>query len=316
MNVDVDGFGTLALPDFFVLGAAKAGTTSLHAYLAQHPRVVMPVLKEPLFFSSNFAQVGEDIEINTIKGMYTCIRKYSSLYRDVKTGKLLGDASPSYLYTTRATIANIKKTYAADERWKQLRFIVMLRHPVERAWAHYQTARAYLHEPLPFELAVAEETWAERRRRHWDVFFDYLGFSAYTSQLEAYVNAFGRERLKVVLFDDLRRNAAALCGELFSFVGIDAGFSVPNLRPHNAGLGEPKYPWVKKLLCSDNLLRRSAARLIPFHLRSPLRRGIAARVSQRARLDPGTRQRLCERFADEIDKLEHFLGRDLSGWRV
>lgn len=316
MKVNVAGNGVLTVPDFFVLGAAKSGTTSLHRYLEQHPDVCMPRRKESWFFSSNFSGAGLDHEVNTIAGMVTDIRSYARLYNGCRSGQLLGEASPSCLYTHRATIANIRAIYSDEEALARLRYIIILRNPVERTWAQYRTHQAWLHEDLSLRQAVDSATVSKRLSQNLNPFYDYIGFGRYADQVAAYFTAFGKDRVRVVLFEDLRDDPAALCRDLFSFLGIDEQYRPPNLAPRNAGLGEPHAAWFTRLVRSSGGLKSACLRVVPERARKELK-GWLIRKGSRApssRLDDETRAFLAPFFADDIARLEGMISRDLGHW--
>ncbi|MBD3241174.1 MAG: hypothetical protein GF331_11360 [Chitinivibrionales bacterium] len=316
MNVNVRGHGMLRMPDFFIIGAAKSGTTSLHRYLEQHPGVCMAARKESWFFSSNFSGLGRNDEVNTIQGMITDIRAYSALFSGARPGQLLGEASPSCLYTHRTTIGNIRSIYAENQAWRRLRFIIILRNPVDRTWAQYRTHLAWQHEDLPFEQAIERETIRRRLSHNLNPFYDYVGFGMYADQVAAYLSAFGRDSVRVFLFEDLVADPVRLCREVFEFIGVDTEYTPPKLEPRNAGLGESRAPWFTRFVRSSSGFKSACARVVPLRARDELKGWLikTGARSPKSALGQSSRRKLAAIFADDIMRLQQTIDRDLVGW--
>jgi hypothetical protein len=198
------------LPDFLILGAQKAGTTALYAYLRWHPDITGPSFKEVSFFDRHYAQ-GE---------------RWYRAHLPLRRRGLVGEASPSYLFHP-----------LAPERVARMlpnaRLIALLRDPVERAFSHYQHEVALGREPLPFEAAIEQED--ERMRGEvehmvrdpsyfshawWN--YTYVGRGRYADQLERWFASFPKEQLLVVLTDELSADTAGTYRRVLDFLGADA----------------------------------------------------------------------------------------------
>jgi Sulfotransferase domain len=199
------------LPDFLILGAQKAGTTALYAYLRWHPQITGPSFKEVSFFDRHHVR-GE--------------RWYRAHLPARPSGKIVGEASPSYLFHP-----------LAHERVAQMlpsaRLIVLLRNPVDRAFSHYQHEVALGREPLSFEDAIDRED--ERMRGEvehmlrdasyfseawWN--YTYLARGRYAEQLERWFTTFPREQLLVLPTDELATDSAATYRRVLEFLGVEA----------------------------------------------------------------------------------------------
>ena len=199
------------LPDFLILGAQKAGTTALYAYLRWHPQITGPSFKEVSFFDRHYVR-GE--------------RWYRAHLPARRPGKIVGEASPSYLFHP-----------LAPERVAQLlpraRLIVLLRNPVDRAFSHYQHEVALGREPLSFEDALDRE---EPRMRGevermlsdpsyfseawWN--YTYLARGRYAEQLERWFATFPPEQLLVLLTDELATDPAGSYRRVLEVLGVEA----------------------------------------------------------------------------------------------
>ena len=196
-----------ALPDFLILGAQKAGTTALYAYLRWHPDITGPSFKEVSFFDRHYAY-GE---------------RWYRAHLPIKRGALVGEASPSYLFHP-----------VAPERVQQMipdaRLIALLRDPVERAFSHYQHEVALGREELSFEDAIAREDdrmqgEVERMVQDPTYFshawwnYTYVSRGLYAEQLERWYAVFPREQLLVLLTDELAADTAGTYARVLDFLG-------------------------------------------------------------------------------------------------
>ena len=205
------------LPDFLILGAQKGGTTSLFAWLSEHPDLRPASKKEVHFFDNNFER-GE--------GWYR--RHFPPRWRR-RSGDRTGEATPSYLFAPRAPERVAALLPAA-------RFVALLRDPVKRAYSHYHHNVRMNREPRPFEECVRAECAAldgdapaetDRSFRRGA----YVERGVYVDQLERWAAAVGRERLMVSFSDDLFRAPDRTLADVARFVG---------LAPHDFGAGAAK----------------------------------------------------------------------------
>jgi hypothetical protein len=202
--------GVRPLPDFLILGAQKAGTTALYAYLRWHPQITGPSFKEVSFFDRHYVR-GE--------------RWYRAHLPARRNGKLVGEASPSYLFHPLAPERVAGMLPGA-------RLIALLRNPVDRAFSHYQHQVALGREPLSFEDAVDREE--ERMRGEVEhmlrdaSYFSaawwnstYLARGRYAEQLERWFTTFPHEQLLVLLTDELAADPAGTYRRVLEFLGVE-----------------------------------------------------------------------------------------------
>lgn len=198
------------LPDFLILGAQKAGTTALYAYLRWHPDITGPSFKEVSFFDRHYAH-GE---------------RWYRAHFPVRRRTLVGEASPSYLFHPQAPERVARMLPNA-------RLIALLRNPAERALSHYQHEVALGREPLSFEDAIDQEDERmggelERMLRDPSYFsrawwnFTYVARGRYAEQLERWFASFPREQLLVLLTDELAADTAGTYRRVLGFLGAEA----------------------------------------------------------------------------------------------
>jgi hypothetical protein len=202
--------GLRPLPDFLILGAQKAGTTALYAYLRWHPQITGPSFKEVSFFDRHYAH-GE---------------RWYRAHMPARRRSLVGEASPSYLFHP-----------LAPERVAGMlpdtRLIALLRNPVDRAFSHYQHEVALGREPLSFEDAIEREEErmrgeVERMVREPSYFshawwnYTYVARGRYAEQLERWFARFPRERLLVLFTEELAADTAGTYRRVLDFLGAGA----------------------------------------------------------------------------------------------
>jgi len=299
------------LPNFLLVGAARSGTTTTAATLSMHPEIYMSPIKEPKFFSSHFVSypfkgTGDDfVESFTTK----TFEEYSRLFTAVKEETVVGEASVENLYYYEKVIPLIKR-YLGD-----VKILIVLRNPVERAYSAYQFHRRELREELSFEAALEKER--ERMNDSHEFLWFYRDVGFYFRQVKAYLEAF--PRVKVLLYDDLRKNHRKFFREIFAFLEVDTGFEAKE-RLYLCRSGIPRsrfYQWlfgpkpfiggIYKLLAFNGLINfgRFLKRLEGTYYSVNL---------QQTRMRPQTRRLLVETYRDDVGRLQDLLGRDLSHW--
>lgn len=224
----------MTLPNFLIIGAAKAGTTSLYRYLDQHPQIYMSPIKEPNFFALegqplDFCGPGDAQYIRRFS--VTDPDAYEALFAGVRDEVAVGEASALYLYSPAAPV-NICH-YAP-----QMKLIAILRHPVERAYSAFLHLLRDEREPLTdFSCALgAEET---RVRRGWEHIWHYRRMGFYAEQLWRYYRHFGRDQIRVYRYEELRDEPERLTADIFEFLGVDPSFTPDMSVRHNAPRLEP-----------------------------------------------------------------------------
>ena len=286
-----------ATANLFLLGAAKCGTSALHAYLGRHPDVCMSAPKEPFFFEW-------DTEYRRGPGYY------QARYFGHRSGEAwMGEARHRNLYLPYVP-ARI------HEYNPEARLVVSLRHPIERALSDWWYSQSGAAAPLSFHNALGLEQ-SQRRRGvvpdaalvtrildHLDDSFadlthlSYLASGDYAPQLRRYLELFPRERLHVLLFEDLAQDPGAVMRDLLGFLDLDpAAFPRGALRPVNVS---PPMPGVPRWL----------ARGLPLLARLLGRPGLHA-ARHRWALEPDTLEFLRGYYRPKVEELEDLLGRGL-----
>ncbi len=296
----------MSMPNFFLVGAPKCGTSSMHDWLGQHPDVFMPRIKEPHFFDRDFAP-------NSI----WCIRndeKYARMFQTGSNHKRRGESTTWYLYSQAAP----REIRAASPG---ARIIAMLRHPVD---AMYSLHGHYLYsgqeDIADFNEALAAEgdRKAGQRLSPNALFPKAMLYSEvyrYARQVRLYFEEFGAENVKIILFDDFTADPARIYRETLDFLGVSDSFT-----PRFDVVNQAKVvsPGLSRFLLRSPRLRKIIHAVIPRRLHQ---RGYTAlthvtgRIERSSRIPSTLRAELLPRFQPDIEELEQVLQRDLSCWR-
>jgi hypothetical protein len=220
-----------ARPNFLVIGAQKAGTTSLHRYLADHPAVLCATPKEVHYFNINFFQRPAWYLMH-----FPFEARARSIRRRYGVEPPVGELTPCYLFHPQVPA----RVHAFDP---EMRLIALLRDPVERAYSQYQMGTRKYGDTLSFEDALAREeqeapvelarmaadpeyTWPHARRR------SYVARGRYAEQLERWLALFPREQLLVLTSEELWSDPDIALQEIASFLGIPEW--QPSRYPHQS----------------------------------------------------------------------------------
>ncbi len=293
----------MILPNFLIIGAAKAGTTALHTYLQQHPEIYLTPNKETNFFAFegmdiNFQGVGDEALKNfSIIDLKTYLQEFMGVAQE----SAIGEACPLYLYDAKAA----KKIY---HYIPNCRLIIILRNPVDRAYANYLHLVRDDRESLPdFEQALAAES--ERIRNNWEWFWHYTQVGYYSQQIQRYYDLFDRQQIAIYLYEDLSQSPIKLLQDIFRFLEVNHSF-VPelNIRPNKSGV--PKNKLLHQLLMKPNPIKSLLKPLFPTSMRQKIQHKNLAKPQ----MNSETRAKLSQLFREDILACQDLIQRDLSSW--
>jgi hypothetical protein len=288
--------GPVTLPTFFIIGAAKAGTTSLHYYLEQHPEVQMSAVKETNFFA------GPPNGTRYPTGRVERLEDYEALFDPAF--RVRGEASPSYTNAPRR--AGVPQRIA--ETVPDAHLIYLVRDPIDRVVSHYQMLVGNGRLELSFRETLAELDEADPHS------FYLTSQSFYGRQLELYLEEFPQERVLVLDQAKLQSRRDATLESTFEFLGVDPGFHTEAFEAELLkGAERHRYPRRLKPLL------RAPARALPLRLRSRLRtsfeRSFLSTVPK-PEIEEAERDRLRELFAPDAARLRELTGLRFETWSV
>jgi hypothetical protein len=295
--------GSPARPDCLIIGAAKAGTTSLFNVLAAHPAIAPSTVKETRFFSrdDHFA-----------RGLAWY---YDTYFRAAPPAAARLEASPAYLTWSDKVAPRIRATVGASSA----KFVVILRDPTARAYSHYWHRVRLGHEALPFAEAIRQEP--DRLGANWEELsrtgngrYGYVRAGCYATRLAPFLERFDRRQFHFLLQEDLgpERFAGAIRA-LLAFLEIDE-----DVRLERATLNGPATPRHRGLARVYWRMKKTrVARLYPKAVPAAVRRRIVPALFSTAGyppIDSGVERELRARFADEVRACQALIQRDLSSW--
>jgi len=225
----------MVTPDFFIPGALKCGTSSLHFWLSQHPELCLSRASEPNFFSKR-CRCKQDEE------------SYELQFSHRTQGQLLGESSTSYLYSRKAC----ERIALASPGAK---FIIQLRDPVDATYSLYHHLSRELRLPPLDQLLDQYLLGAPPNKSGLD-----FSLFMYAEQIDRYEKAFGRESLLLLRFEDTVRDPKAALRNICDFLGVSPLESL-NLSPKNQAYTYRKLP--HSIFASIMMLR--SKKLIPLH---------------------------------------------------
>lgn len=317
----------MRIPNFFIVGAAKAGTTSLYYYLKQHPDIYMSPVKEPHYFA-------KDIDINKFSIDYKKnslilnkenianfnllelhsayvrdFETYKQLFKHRKNEKVIGEASVSYLYSKVAA----KEIYNYNPNAK---ILIILRDPIERAFSHYlMNLSLGLTTKKDFIKEVMEDY--EKKEKGWGISHLYIELGLYSDQIKRYLEIFPKENIKIVKFEMLKNYTEETLKDIFKFLGVENSNFKIDLSIKNASY-IPTNPLINRFL-NMYILNTIRTKIRPYihpsiwQILSKTYRNIFFKKNKPI-LTHEDRIILLDYFINDIKKVEDLTSLNLKNW--
>jgi sulfotransferase family protein len=302
------------LPDFFIVGHPKSGTTALYEMLRAHPQIFMPDVKEPWFFAS-------ELHVRTPprpQGTPTTIEEYLRFFEGAEPGQRVGEASPHYLWshTAAEAIAEVKP---------DARIIAILREPASFLHSlHLQFVQVYYETETDFARAISLEQ-DRREGRHvprytyWPQMLLYSEHVRYVEQLRRYHAVFPADQVLVLIYDDFRRENEATVRRVRRFLGVEDASPIdvleanPTVQARSQLLNELVHAVGVGRGPISHAVKRTIKALTPAGPRRSALYALQRRVvfGQPQPPDPELMEELRRRFKAEVAALSEYLDRDL-----
>jgi len=317
-DAPADQVGEGRLPTFFIIGAGRSGTTSMHYVLGQHPQIYMSPNKETNFFAYYCSDwqtppCTRREDISSIDGRSVkSLEDYRQLFRGVTQETAIGETSPSYLLT--AGVPQAMLSFVPDAK-----IIAVLRQPIEKAYSHLQRKAATGIYPPDIALAAALEQDEARIAREGRG-TSFLSHCRYYPRLKPYYDVFRRDRIKICFFEDMEQRAEDFYNDLFRFLEVDPSFRSPDAstRFNQSGKQTGSSALLRLTQISKPLRSRLRQQLPPSVVTRLSRwrhRLMSENIERAPELPAELRRSLTKQyFEDDIRKLEGLIGQDLSRW--
>ena len=284
-------------PDFFLVGAMKAGTTSIYNYLGKHPGIFIPKPKEPHFFACDACKKRQSL----IPSAVATEEEYLALFQGAGDDQRIGDFSVSNLWCRSAA-----KRIA--ERAPSAKIIAVLRNPIERSFSHYVMRVQQNLEHRSFTEAIESELQGE------DASFGYIDVGRYRQQLECYLSVFPRDNTKILWYDDFLDDKYGFVADILSFIGVNGSISRKDMAfSANTG-GTPRGGIFSFFYKNRRYYLPIVCKFMSKSARTKVRDRLFINKNDYPRMTEQERALLNSVYEKDIASLADLSGRDLSGW--
>ena len=293
----------MAKPNLLIVGAAKSGTTSLHNYLNQHNDVFMCNPKEPHFL------INDEIGIQRIPIGISNKIAYEKLFLEGEGLKYRGESSVMYLMYPEIVIPKIKEHLGSE-----VKIVIMLRNPVERAYSGYQHVKRY---NIKEDILEFRDAWDVSEQRYFSnpdmtPASRYKELGLYYNQVKSYLENFNTH---IIIYEDYKLDFQNEMNKLFDFLEINR-MEINSEQQHMVGGWQWQNQNVKFLMTRKNLLKSFLKIIIPFKtVRKLIRQKIQDRNSTHVpTISIEDKNMLKDFYKDDVRQLSELLERDLNYW--
>jgi len=296
------------LPNFLIVGAAKCGTSSLHNYLNQHPDIFMPTftdeglkVKEPRFL------IKEKIKERLPKGIWN-YEDYKSLFDNVTNEIAIGESTVLYLYYYNEAIKNIKKYLGAD-----VKIIIMLRNPIDRASSAYLFASRTPQENQPFKEALINASKRFEKDKTLSPMILYKELGLYYKMVKAYMENF--KDVHIILYDDFVLQTDLEIRRVFDFLKITNTNDINTNKVINSGGKKWNSRFMKDLLMGEGGMKQILKSLLPKKVLVNIKERLTNSFTSKAdKINESIKKELLDYYQKDIQLLEKLIAKDLSKW--
>jgi Sulfotransferase domain len=288
-------------PNFFIVGAPKAGTTSLYYYLKDIPGIYMSPIKEPNYFVRHAVQ-GGSFDLIQDKA------EYLGLFRNSDRCVAIGEASSTYLWDPDSP-------KLIHEAVPHARIIMILRDPIDRAYSQYLMRIKYRHLKSSFYDELMRDY--NSKEKVWGVSDLYIEFGMYHEQVKRYLDQFGKEHIKIILFEEFIHHPTEKVNEVLSFLGVNYRATDADVNEQHNPFLVPRSPLSVRVyaffrwLRSRNIKFYRVLKLLPDSLTESQVEKFLLKKAQKPLPEPQAIKFLQEIYREDIVRLEALLGRSL-----
>ena len=281
-------------PNFFIVGGSKCGTTNISYYLDSHPEVFVSKLNEPYYFckwdlSNNFKR----------ESMIRDEVKYLELFKDVKTEKVIGEATPSYLHSPNSA-SKIK------ERFSDSKIIISIRNPIERAYSGYFSNEFMRKDNLSFKEMIDSHKKLIDENEFY--IYNILEPGFFSKHIKRFQDNFTSDKIKVIVFEDYIKNTEKSIKSILEFLELDTDFEFTEQPKRGYRIPKNK---ISKLALENKTIRKLSTFFIPTVTRQQIGEKFMLKETEKPVMNLEERSYLKEIYEDDVKELEILLDRDL-----
>jgi len=273
------------------VGAPKAGTTSLNAYLKKIPGIYMSPIKEPQYFSISI--IPDNYYLKPIRNE----KEYLSLFEGVKDERIIGEASPSYLRDPEAP-------KLIHEISPNAKILISLRDPIERLFSHYLMRVKLVQTKLSFDDSIDKELNGRIDPSKPKIELDA---GLYFKNVKTYLDIFGSKQVKILIFEEFVQQPKKAVQEILEFLNIKSDLDNFSGEAHNV-FASPRGSIARYLLSTESI-RPIARALLPYSSRKYFREKILVGKSSKPSITRNSHDILFNYYREDVKKLENLLGR-------
>ena len=291
-------------PNFFIPGAAKSGTTSLHELLDTHPDISMSKEKEPVYWNNKLFNEFENLEIS----------RYLNLFeQDVK---IKGESTTSYMYYDNF-IKNVKDNFHQPPK-----FIFILRNPIDRYNSHYNWLKGLGKEKRRIDKIIEEERYLDFKEYN-DYPKQYYQFGLYYKWISRFIENFGKENIKIVTFEKLISERLNILNSCYEFLGVSKMDSVNFIKSNktNKVIFPSMYHFLRKSSIGKMKYTSISKYFLPKKIRMKIKSLMKIAIknwisveSKKEILSDKQRKKLRDKYFEDVMSLKNKLNYDFSEW--
>ena len=280
-------------PNFFIVGAAKAGTTSLYEILKDFPEIYMCPYKEPNYFNK------KSMEDDHPLPKFRTEEKYLKLFENVTNQKIIGEASH---YLKDSDAPNLIHQVSPKAK-----ILISLRDPVERAYSQYLMLFSRGLSSASFRQEIEYELQNGSNPHQWGIKMDV---GLYSKHIKKYLKVFGHEQVKIIIFEEFIKNTKETLEEILKFLELDttlSNFSAKKHNPYKTSRGP-----IAQQIRNSKKIKQIARALMPESILK-LANYILLDKSK-PEMSEKDREALIKFYKDDVEQLKLLLGRKLP-WK-
>ena len=291
-------------PNFFIPGAAKSGTTSLHELLDTHPDISMSKEKEPVYWNNKLFNEFENLEIS----------RYLNLFE--QEVKIKGESTTSYMYYDNF-IKNVKDNFHQPPK-----FIFILRNPIDRYISHYNWLKGMGKEKRRIDKIIEEERYLDFKEYN-DYPKQYYQFGLYYKWISRFIENFGKENIKIVTFEKLISERLNILNSCYEFLGVSKMDSVNFIKSNktNKVIFPSMYHFLRKSSIGKMKYTSISKYFLPKKIRMKIKSLMKIAIknwisveSKKEILSDKQRKNLRDKYFEDVMSLKNKLNYDFSEW--